>query len=308
MEVITLPKQENNYLAIPETLEEASAQQLKRDYHMFENMIRCIERERKLPIKKQDTFYLRSICYTLTRLYEYDHAREEDQRQYPALSDELYQYIKTQGELHSGFRDKVSDKKDRKLKYGTPTVLRNILIILSVSIALVFSAQGIAYAFGFDLFKNFSDWGKSILSLPKNTEISQKTSQQDVIVFPPEEAVIYKNIEDIIVNIDGKLLYPDYLPGEIYITEILFINEDNQSIMYFHFNDSFYNLNFRVELSSDIKDKFSIEWNETENYSQFICKVNDIYQADFTDSKHTYSIACNDYDILLKIVENLQYY
>lgn len=234
------------------------------------------------------------LCYKIHILYD----NFEDTDTLPILNDDLLEYIE------KGYDDYVKGETSRQAKLGR--ALRNVLIGIVSSIVLAAALQVIAYTFGYDLFKEISEWGKQVLFLPDGiTEEGNITINK---VSGGDGLHKFSTMEEMQSAIEINILYPAYLPEDTVLEHILYMASGDGIDIVYHTED----LSVGFLISSDVR--LPDDTMEPTNIGGYDCYIShhDLYQADFAAENpegevYQYTISHADYEQLVKIIENLKY-
>lgn len=129
-----------------------------------------------------------------------------------------------------------------------------------------------------------------------------------ITLIKNDEAVAYQSIEELLEKENLDILYPSELPNSIRITQVSqqLISED-YTMYSIHFNA----LEQSIAISS--KRNFSEEYLEQYRelvypfFTVYIVKEeNEMYQAVFFDGKYEYLICCNNYEVLIDILNSMK--
>lgn len=289
---------------LPKTMEEVIKRERETDTLRTTRALERISKIRKTPPKKlgkNDIFDVQQMSYYINEMYEAEDVRSRNEgKHYPVIDEEFREYIREQANLHRIHLLKRAAKKQQAKVAKVSTFVVCMLVVV------MFTAQGVStFAFGYDLFGSIVDWGKTVLRIPSDTSVSQG----DITVIKNDKTTTYANINEAIDSLDVNILFPTYLPDGISINEIYIAEDKVDNIVYtviwLLFNDD----NYQMWISSNQKD-YNPDIEELTTIGKYKCKINyleDSYQVNFIESNYLYSIICSDYEILVKIVENLKY-
>ena len=197
--------------------------------------------------------------------------------------------------------DNVKEFKVNK-NVRTKTTQRRILLIAAVIAILVAILSFVSVAFEWDIHDIMKDKFGSVFNVPVGVE-----QHENGVTFTHDgKNVIYDSIEELSQEESLNILLPNNLPNSIKINRVFVTNNTTIDI---NFSDE--NILFSVMLNQNLPEE------ATENYDKKITiNSTDYYISTLSDAgtniiqfSHNgnyYKITCNDMEILLNVIENLE--
>ena len=230
--------------------------------------------------------------------------------------------LKLQGKKGS-LTEKEIDEKVRKISFTessdnvkefkvnknvrTKTTQRRILLIAAVIAILVAILSFVSVAFEWNIIDSMKEKFGSVFNIPVGIE----QVENGVTLINNGKNTKYKNIDELVENENINILLPNNLPNDIEIEKLVISNDKATERITVIFSEE--KLYFTVMLSCDmpkeVTEKYDkkITINFVDYYISYLTDV-DTTLIQFTHNGNYYKITCNDMEILLDIIENLEEY
>ena len=275
----------------------------------IENLLQSIEREAEKPDEEADLELLEEKAEEFDRLTkDIDHLCPEQSvdeflKELESLGVDCSKLTpKEEGIGKKRKKGKKGKKDKKKSKKRAVAAVATVAIITTLMFAVVSVAahnQGYANAWEF-ITENI----KQILNLNAG-----ETMESDGITFVKgEDAVSYASMEELIEAEQIDILYPANLPNDIHVTKITQLHmSDLHTVLSFQFDNE--NLSMLISNLPEISnaDLLEKETYQSNNMTFYIDSFsNGTYQAIGYYNDYEYQINYNNYDTLIKILNNLK--
>lgn len=200
----------------------------------------------------------------------------------------------------SEFKNNEETPKRRKvLKKNKVLFIAAVISILITLLAVV------SVAFEWNIFEELKNRFGSVANTPVNEEIV--VDGDSIVVYG--DNINYKSIEESLISKQYDVLYPNVLPGSMYVETVTYYQKNNESRLVFNSNSEFcfIEITLNKKLSEDIKDisEEIIEINGKKCYLIYVPEMNHI-QLYFEYSGDLYKVSHNNKQEIITIVENLK--
>ena len=141
-----------------------------------------------------------------------------------------------------------------------------------------------------------------------NMSTGSKVKDGEITLTKHDGVVTYNSIEELLQEEGYDIMYPSDLPEDVHIKSIIqqIISEEN-TVYCYQFNK--YNLSVLVStmpsVSSDDLHKYEVLKTETIVF-YFEKTTDNVYQAIGVDTKYEYRVCCDDYDVLIEILNGMK--
>ena len=200
--------------------------------------------------------------------------------------------------------DNVKEFKVNK-NVRTKTTQRRILLIAAVIAILVAILSFVSVAFEWNIINSMKEKFGSVHSVP----VGEEYVENGITFINNGKYQQYKSLSELTENEKLKILLPTNLPNNITIEHITISNTSLGQTIDIIFSDK--NLFFTLIFNSDVpvasKEGYDkkIAINSIDCYIETLTDVN-IFIAEFSYKENYYKITCDDMEILLDIIENLE--
>ena len=139
-------------------------------------------------------------------------------------------------------------------------------------------------------------------------DAGDRVNEGNITLTKHDGVVVYDSIEELLREEGYDIMYPSELPEGVQITKVLeqTISEEN-TVYCYQFNK--YNLSVLVStmpsVSSDDLHKYEVLKTETIVF-YFEKTTDNVYQAIGVDTKYEYRVCCDDYDVLIEILNGMK--
>ena len=199
----------------------------------------------------------------------------------------------------------ATTKSAKVLRSRWKTVRKVVAIAIAAVLLLVSTLTVIAKVKG---YSNAWEYVKENIQRIVGLDAGDRMNEGEITLIKNDGVVTYKSVEELVQKEKMDIMYPSRLPDGIQITQISqhFMLENH--IMYsIHFNT----LGQSIAISS--KRNFSQEYLEQHKkitfsfFTAYVVKEeNEMYQVVVFDGKYEYLICCNNYEILMDILNSMK--
>lgn len=197
--------------------------------------------------------------------------------------------------------DNVKEFKVNK-NVRTKTTQRRILLIAAVIAILVAILSFVSVAFEWNIIDSMKEKFGSVHSVP----VGEEYVENGVTFTHDGKNVIYDSIEELSQEESLNILLPNNLPNSIKINRVFVTNNTTIDI---NFSDE--NILFSVMLNQNLPEEATEIYNEKVSINSIDYYITNLTHVgtnlvQFSHNGNYYKITCNDMQILLDIIENLE--
>lgn len=196
---------------------------------------------------------------------------------------------------------KYNKSRQKLLKHK----LKKSLTITACIILVLCMMNFIAYAFGFNSLNVLKQWSMYLLDMPTGIELEK----EQITFIKSSLKHQYDSVSDLISGENLHIMYPDYLPEGILLNRIDFIDNNDISTYIFVFNKNILSFIISDKYPEDTVKKLESSANiyKMNNINFYILSMDDgTWQAVFIFNNMLYNIIYNDYNQLIKIINNIK--
>lgn len=200
--------------------------------------------------------------------------------------------------------DNVKEFKVNK-NVRTKTTQRRILLIAAVIAILVAILSFVSVAFEWDIIDSMKEKFGSVHSVP----VGEEQFENGVTLINNGKNTKYSSIKELTEKENIEILTPKDLPNNIEISNVRIFDKQLNKKITITFSDE--NLYFSVMLNYDIPEEATKSYDKkmtVNSTDYYISTLSDVGTnlVQFSHNGNYYKITCNDMEILLDIIENLE--
>lgn len=193
---------------------------------------------------------------------------------------------------------------------SAPRIKRKIFARVGILVAVIMllsilSLSVMAKHAGYD-----STWEYISVNVEKMFGLTpgEKINEEHITVIKNEKVVKYNNMNELLAAESLKILYPHVLPNEIKVTELRYINkEDNKYTLRFALSSDLYAFVVSNYYSTDITQCSEMDSLNVNGLNFYVTQKEDgVYFALFQNAGYEYTIKSPNYDDLLIIINNIR--
>lgn len=197
--------------------------------------------------------------------------------------------------------DNVKEFKVNK-NVRTKTTQKRILLIAAVIAILVAILSFVSVAFEWDIHDIMKDKFGSVFNVPVGVE----QHENGVTFINNGKNKIYSSLDELAKKENLDILLPNDLSDEIKIDKVFVTNNNTIDI---NFSDE--NILFSVKLKQNLPEEATEIYNKKVSINSIDCYITNLSYVgtnivQFSHNGNYYKITCNDMEILLDIIENLE--
>lgn len=182
---------------------------------------------------------------------------------------------------------------------------RVTILVASLVLLSFLSLSALAMHAGYD-----STWTYISMNVGKmfGLNAGETINEEHITVIKNKKVVKYNNMNELLTAESLKILYPHVLPNEIKVTELRYINkEDNKYTLRFALSSDLYAFVVSNYYSTDITQLSVLDLLTVNGLDYYVTqKENGVYFALFQNSGYEYTIKAPNYDDLLIIINNIR--
>lgn len=184
------------------------------------------------------------------------------------------------------------------------------LIAAACIVIFLLVANLVAYALGYDPYEACKQLGRQIIEmLPGEKSVVGNSTIEKL-----ESKCMYDSLDDFIQSGDYDVLYPAYVPEGVSVGPIhCYIFNNEISLTFFSkinaYDDTKEFYSYIVNVNAQLSEDELMHTTETKEINGITCYLyapHDLYQCRFEYQGNEYFIQTDNYDELIKIVENLE--
>ena len=201
--------------------------------------------------------------------------------------------------------NQTATKTAKVLRPNWKTARKVVAIAIAAALLLTLTLSVIAKVKG---YSSAWEYVKDNLQKIAGMDAGDRVNDEEITLIKNDGVVAYKSIEELLESEGLDILYPSELPEGVRITKVLeqIISEEN-TVYCYQFNDC--NLSVLVSTAQSVSlgdlQKYEILETKTMVF-YFEQTTDDIYQAIGVDTKYEYRICCDDYDVLIEILNGMK--
>ena len=200
--------------------------------------------------------------------------------------------------------DNVKEFKVNK-NVRTKTTQRRILLIAAVIAILVAILSFVSVAFEWNIIDSMKEKFGSVHSVP----VGEEQFENGVTLINNGKNTKYSSIKELTEKENIEILTPKDLPNNIEISNVRVFDKQLNKKITITFSDE--NLYFSVMLNYDIPEVATKSYDKkmtVNSTDYYISTLSDVGTnlVQFSHNGNYYKITCNDMEILLDIIENLE--
>ena len=205
------------------------------------------------------------------------------------------------------FTESSDNAKEFKVNKNvrTKTTQRRILLIAAVIAILVAILSFVSVAFEWDIYDVMKEKFGSVFNVPVGVE----QTENGVTFINKGKNIKYSSIKELTEKEKINILLPNSLPDNVEIESFVISMDKSVERITVTFSDK--NIFFTVMLNCDMPEKAieiydkKLTVNSTDYYISTLSDVGTSL-VQFSHNGNYYKITCNDMEILLDIIENLE--
>lgn len=196
------------------------------------------------------------------------------------------------------------DIKIIKTKKKSKKSVRVIVILAAAISVMLLSVTAMAISQGKSVGKFISENIQKIF----NMDASEQIEEGGITLIKNGERLQYSSIEEVTTAMGYNILYPSYLPQGVNVEEIILTNTDDNDKTIISFVTNDIRLSFRITIGDDSTFDYqtSSELYKISFCDCYVIKKEGSIQAIFYYKENKYDIKCNNYDELIKILDELK--
>ncbi len=201
--------------------------------------------------------------------------------------------------------NQTATKSAKVLRPNWRKVGRIVAIAATVATILLSTLTVLAKVNG---YSSAWEYVKDNLQKIASMDSGDRVNDGGITLIKNDGVVAYKSIEELLESEGLDIMYPSELPEGVQITKVLeqIISEEN-TVYCYQFND--YNLSVLASTAQSVSlgdlQKYEILETETMVF-YFEQTTDDVYQVIGVDTKYEYRICCDDYDVLIEILNGMK--
>ncbi len=201
--------------------------------------------------------------------------------------------------------NQTATKSANVLRPRWKTVRKVVGIAIAAVLLLTLTLTVIAKVKG---YSNAWEYVKENIQRIVGLDAGDRMNEGEITLIKNDGVVVYKSIEELLKSEGLDILYPAELPDGVQITKISEqIISQNHTIYCYKFSDE--NLSVLASTIQEVspEDLGKYEFISTERVMFYTEKTEEgIHQAIGYDGKYEYRIYCNNYDVLIKILNAMR--
>ena len=157
-------------------------------------------------------------------------------------------------------------------------------------------------------YSNAWEYVKENIQRITGMDAGDRVNEGEILLIKTDGVVTYTSIEELIEHENFDIFYPTQLPEGVSLTNIIQQVVSEEEIIYcYQFTDQTISVAVSTVSKISTDDLEGYELHVTENMEFYIEKApDDIYQAVAHDGKYEYLICCQNYDVLIKILNGMK--
>ena len=178
-------------------------------------------------------------------------------------------------------------------------IAATIVLLLALTLTVIAKVKGYSSAW---------EYVKDNLQKIAGMDAGDRVNDEGITLIKNDGVVAYKSIEELFESEGLDILYPAELPDGVRITKISQQNVSEERTVYcYTFNEQNTSILISTKRSVSNEDLNRCESIQTENVIFYIKKTAEgMYQAIGFDDKYEYRICCNDYSVLIKMLNGMK--
>ncbi len=185
------------------------------------------------------------------------------------------------------------------------TTRKVVAIAIAAALALLSTLTVIAKVKG---YSNAWEYVRENLQKIVGMSAGDQVNDGEITLVKNEDVFTYQSIEELMRQEGYDILYPSKLPDGVQISNVIHqIISEEKTIYCYQFTDP--NLFIVASTTYDFLPENLTQHKKLENVSletYLVKEADGDYQAVVYDGKYEYSVRCEDYDVLLKILNGMK--
>jgi hypothetical protein len=201
--------------------------------------------------------------------------------------------------------NQTATRSAKVLRPNWKTTRKVVAIAIAAALILTLTLSVIAKVKG---YSSAWEYVKENIQKIIGLDAGDRMNDKGITLIKNDGVVAYKSIEELLESEGLDILYPSELPEGIRITKISQqIVSEERTVYCYTFNEPNTSILISTKRSVSSEDLNECELIQTENMIFYIKKtVEGMYQAIGFDDKYEYRICCNDYSVLIKMLNGMK--
>lgn len=145
-------------------------------------------------------------------------------------------------------------------------------------------------------------WGKAIFDMPYNEEIEES----GFTFIRPDGVETYSTLDDFAQSEQFGILLPHWLPENIQVESVVYINSSGYEQILFQFNDEALLYSVYLYQNIDYDERDIIDKGKINDIEYYTLESEYGVEVRFNYKENSYSIVYNDINIILSIIKKLK--
>ena len=201
--------------------------------------------------------------------------------------------------------NQTATKSAKVLRPNWKTARKVVAIAIAAALLLILTLSVIAKVKG---YSSAWEYVKENAKIFFNMSPGSKAKDGEITLTKHDGVVTYNSIEELLQAEGYDIMYPSELPDGVKITKILVQIISEEHIIYcYRFSDQTISIAVSTKADITLENVEKHPMIETTHFVAYLVKseMGD-YQAVIYDGKYEYSIRCQDYDVLIKLLNCME--
>ena len=201
--------------------------------------------------------------------------------------------------------NQTATKTAKVLRSNWKTARKAVAIAIAAALLLTLTLSVIAKAKG---YSSAWEYVKDNLQKIAGMDAGDRMNDKGITLIKNDGVVAYKSIEELLESEGLDILYPSELPDGVQITKVSQQIVSEERIVYcYTFNEQNTSILISTVKSVSSEDLSEYEILQTKNMIFYLEKTPEgMYQAIGFDDKCEYRVCCNDYNVLIKLLNGMK--